>query len=158
MSTSADISDWEVAPPSVTMSSRGRSPEGPLRVYIKKVGPGGVTSRILISTSRCPSCRAPLVVDWASRSAICESCGWSAELADSHVFERAAELTRKSGDLLREAATLLIRLPALFGRLDAASALARSLFSQLRSLAELAEEDEVERLERAEPGCGEAER
>ncbi|MDK2464362.1 MAG: hypothetical protein QI223_06305 [Candidatus Korarchaeota archaeon] len=130
------------------MPNRGRSPEEFLRVYVKKVGPEGVTNRILISTSQCPSCRAPLRVDWASRSAICDSCGWSAELADSHILERAAELTRRSGDLLREAATLLIRLPALFGRLDAASSLARSLFSQLRSLAELAEEDEVERLER----------
>lgn len=95
--------------------------------------------------SSCPRCGGDLRIDWRAGRVSCGLCGWSADVAESHLLSRAAELTERAAELISEASILVLRgFPATYGRLSAARALAELLAGDLRDLSRLREEAELE--------------
>ena len=118
----------------------------PLRVYERRPGQERGGGRVLLVSS-CPRCGGALRVDWRARQVSCTLCGWTADIAESHLLSRAAELTERAAEFISEASLLILGgFPAQFGRLSAARDLAELVAGDLRELSRLREEAESEAL------------
>ena len=119
----------------------------PLRVYERRPGRERGGERVILLVSSCPRCGGALRVDWRARQVSCTLCGWTADVAESHLLSRAAELTERAAELISEASLLILgSFPAQFGRLSAARDLAELVAGDLREFSRLREEAESEAL------------
>ena len=136
------------SPSEITMAPTSDSPtrDRPLRVYERRADRERGGGKILLVSS-CPRCGGALGVDWRARRVSCALCGWTADIAESHLLSRAAELTERAAELISEASLLILgSFPAQLGRLSAARDLAELVSGDLRELSRLREEAESEAL------------